>query len=61
MGEEDGSYRSRLTSPAQISDFIETHTGRRLAADDLYVLITCSYEREGERIYLYCVPWMYAS
>lgn len=59
-GKEDSSYRSRLADPAQVSGFIEDHTGRVMAADDLYVFITCSYGQKEERIYLYCIPWPYA-
>lgn len=54
-GKADSSYRSRITSPNQLAGFMKSHTGFELSVDDLYVLVTCSYGREEERTYLYCI------
>lgn len=55
-GKADGSYRNRLENHGQVIDFIKSHTGLDVDADDLYVLVTCSYGSQDERTYLYCVP-----
>lgn len=55
-GPADSTYRSRISSHAELVQFITDHTGLEIDADDLYVLITCSYGSEDERTYLYCVP-----
>lgn len=55
-GKADGSYRDRLENHGQVIDFIKSHTGLDIDADDLYVLVTCSYGSQDERTYLYCVP-----
>ena len=55
-GKADGSYRDRLENHGQVVDFIKSHTGLDIDADDLYVLVTCSYGSQDERTYLYCVP-----
>lgn len=55
-GKADGSYRDRLENHGQVINFIKSHTGLDVDADDLYVLVTCSYGSQDERTYLYCVP-----
>lgn len=55
-GKADGSYRNILENHGQVIDFIKSHTGLDIDADDLYVLVTCSYGSRDERTYLYCVP-----
>lgn len=55
-GRADGSYRNVLENHGQVIDFIKSHTGLDIDADDLYVLVTCSYGSQDERTYLYCVP-----
>lgn len=55
-GKADGTYRQVLTSHGQVVQFIMDHTGMEINADDLYVLVTCSYGSTDERTYLYCVP-----
>lgn len=55
-GKADGSYRNVLENHGQVIDFIKSHTGLDVDADDLYVLVTCSYGSQDERTYLYCVP-----
>lgn len=52
----DGSYRNVLENHGQVVDFIKSHTGLDIDADDLFVLVTCSYGSQDERTYLYCVP-----
>lgn len=52
----DTTYRQILSSHAQVVQFIIDHTGQEIDADDLFVLITCSYGSADERTYLYCVP-----
>lgn len=54
-GKADGTYRSIITSHGQVINFIKEHTGEEIDADDLYVLITCSYGSSDERTYLYCI------
>lgn len=55
-GKADGTYRQVLKSHGQMIQFIMEHIGQEINADDLYVLVTCSYGSADERIYLYCVP-----
>ena len=55
-GKADGTYRNVLENHGQVIDFIKSHTGLDVDADDLYVLVTCSYGSQDERTYLYCVP-----
>lgn len=55
-GKADGTYRNVLENHGQVIDFIKSHTGLDIDADDLYVLVTCSYGSQDERTYLYCVP-----
>lgn len=55
-GKADGTYRQVLETHGQVVQFIMGHTGLEVNADDLYVLVTCSYGSTDERTYLYCVP-----
>jgi len=56
VSEADSSYRNVINAPEELAAFVKSHTGQEIMADDLYVLITCSYGREEERVYLYCIP-----
>ena len=55
-GASDGTYRNVVTSHGQVIEFIKSHTGLEIDADDLYVLVTCSYDGADNRCYLYCIP-----
>lgn len=55
-GKADGTYRQVLETHGQVVQFIMDHTDMEINADDLYVLVTCSYGSTDERTYLYCVP-----
>ncbi len=56
VGKADGAYRHTLGTHGQVIQFIIEHTGLEINADDLYVLVTCSYGSADERTYLYCIP-----
>ncbi len=48
----DGSYRSMIYEQEELESFLLKKTGKELEADNVFVLITCSYGSEDERTYL---------
>lgn len=50
----DGYYRSKIEKQDELEAFLLEKTGQELSADNIFVLITCSYGSEDERTYLIC-------
>ena len=52
-GAADASYRSLYESPERLETYLHEKTGMDINGN-IFVLITCSYSSEDERIYLIC-------
>ncbi|MGL5435305.1 MAG: class B sortase [Lachnospiraceae bacterium] len=48
----DGTYRSIIEQQEELEAFLLKKTGTKITADNIFVLITCSYGSEDERTYL---------
>ena len=53
-GEADGDYRQAFLTSTELQKFIKEKTGISTNADNVFVLITCSYGKKDERTYLIC-------
>lgn len=54
-GSADGEYRQEFLTAEEMQEFIKNKTGAVITSDNVFVLITCSYNSLDERTYLICV------